>query len=344
MNVSDFDYHLPKECIAQTPTKQRADSRLLVMDRFTGQWIHSYFHQIRSFLKPHDVLVLNDSRVRPARLYGKKQETGAKIELLVLKPLGDDRWEVLVKPAKRIKPRTVIEFNQGKAIAIALEESDVAGGWIFQFESQHQEVEQMFEELGSIPLPPYIHQRLEDPERYQTVYSKKVGSAAAPTAGLHFTEELLSKIESEGIEVAYLTLHVGLGTFRPVQVDRVEDHQMHAEYFELTESAADKINRAKERGGRVIAVGTTSARTLETIAKHHHGQLKAARGWSDLFIYPGFEFQAIDGLLTNFHLPKSTLLMLVSAFSSREYILSAYQEAIKQGYRFFSFGDAMLII
>lgn len=344
MDVSDFDYHLPEECIAQTPTKQRADSRLLVMDRFTGERTHSYFHQLLTFLKPADVLVLNDSRVRPARLYGRKKETGAKIELLILKPLGEDIWETLVKPAKRIKPGTIIEFGEEKATAIALEKSNVDGGWIVQFQFQRGEIEQLFEELGTMPLPPYIHQRLDDPERYQTVYSKNIGSAAAPTAGLHFTRDLLSNLKNGGIEIAYLTLHVGLGTFRPVQTDRVENHQMHAEYFELTKSEADKINQAKENGGRVIAVGTTSARTLETIAEQRNGKIKATKGWSDLFIYPGFSFQVIDGLLTNFHLPKSTLLMLVSAFSTRQHILTAYQEGIQRGYRFFSFGDAMLII
>ncbi len=343
MNVSDFDYHLPEERIAQTPTKRREDSRLLVMERITGERIHSYFHRISKFLRPADVLVLNNSRVRPARLQGRK-ETGAKIELLILKPLGEDIWEALVKPSKRIKPGTVVKLGEGRATAVALKKSDVDGGWMFQFHDPQGKVEQLFDEVGTMPLPPYIHQRLEDPERYQTVYAKKLGSAAAPTAGLHFTEELLSTIKNKGIEIAYLTLHVGLGTFRPVQTDRIEDHRMHAEYFELTQSEAEKIYQAKKNGGRVVAVGTTSARTLETIAQQHKGEIVAAKGWSDLFIYPGFSFQVIDGLLTNFHLPKSTLLMLVSAFSSREHILAAYQEAIEKRYRFFSFGDAMLII
>ena len=344
MDVSDFDYVLPKECIAQTPAKRRTDARLLVMDRFTGKRTHSYFYRIRQFLKPGDVLILNDSRVRPARLFGEKRETKAKIELLILRPFQDNVWEALVKPAKRIKPNTVIEFGEGKLHAVAVEKSQVDGGWIFRFESEQGNIEQLFEELGTMPLPPYIHHRLEDPERYQTVYSKKIGSAAAPTAGLHFSKKLLSDLQNDGIEVAYLTLHVGLGTFRPVQTKRVEDHRMHAEYFELSETEAEKIRQAKQKGGRVIAVGTTSARTLETIAKQKNGEIQAAKGWADLFIYPGYSFQAIDGLLTNFHLPKSTLLMLVSAFSSRQHILAAYQEAIQKGYRFFSFGDAMLIL
>lgn len=343
MDVSDFDYPLPKECIAQTPTKRRAESRLLVMDRYTGERIHSRFDQIRKFVKRGDVLVLNDSRVRPARLIGRKKETGAKIEFLLLKPLGDDVWEVLVKPAKRIKVGTVVEFGEGKLVAVAQEKSRIDGGWLFRLEYEQKNIEELFEELGTMPLPPYIHQRLEDPERYQTVYSKRIGSAAAPTAGLHFSKELLSQLQEDGVKIAYLTLHVGLGTFRPVQAKRVEDHQMHAEYYELSEAEAKKIRRVKADGGRVIAVGTTSARTLETIAKKN-GRIEASKGWADLFIYPGFTFQAIDGLLTNFHLPKSTLLMLVSAFSSRQHILQAYEEAIQKGYRFFSFGDAMLIL
>jgi len=344
MDVADFDYPLPKECIAQTPAERRTHSRLMVMDRFTGKTIHSYFYQLRQFLQSGDVLVLNDSKVRPARLIGRKKETHAKIELLILKPIAEDVWEALVRPAKRIKVGVQVEFGEGKLIAIALRKSDVDGGWIFKFEYEQENIEQLFAELGTMPLPPYIQQQLDNPERYQTVYAKKLGSAAAPTAGLHFSKSLLTELKQDGIEIAFLTLHVGLGTFRPVQTKRVEDHKMHAEYYELTEAEADKIRQVKENGGRVIAVGTTSVRTLETIALHNNGEIRAAKGWADLFIYPGFSFQAIDGLLTNFHLPKSTLLMLVSAFSSRQHVLAAYQEAIQRGYRFFSFGDAMLII
>lgn len=343
MNVSLYNYDLPKQLIAQTPKAKRTDSRMLVMDRTTGQYTHTKISSLPTFLQPGDCLVLNDSRVRPARLLGEKMETGAKIELLILKPLGEDVWETLVKPAKRIKPGTVVQFGNGKLLATALEKSEVDGGWLFRFDYQTDDIETLFNELGDMPLPPYIRERLDDPERYQTVYAKQVGSAAAPTAGLHFTDELLTALQKQGIQIAYLTLHVGLGTFRPVTVEKIEDHQMHAEYFELAESEADKINRTKAAGGRVIAVGTTSIRTLESIAKKN-GKLCAANGWTDLFIYPGFSFQVADGLLTNFHLPQSTLLMLVSAFSKREYVLAAYEEAIKEKYRFFSFGDAMLII
>lgn len=344
MDVSLYDYHLPKELIAQTPKERRADSRLLVMDRKTGQLTHTHVYEIVNWLRAGDVLILNDSRVRPARLIGEKVETGAKIELLILRPLGEDVWETLVKPAKRIKKGTVVRFGNGKLDAIAIQPSEVEGGWQFRFHYEKEDLEDLFTELGKMPLPPYIHQQLSDPERYQTVYARTVGSAAAPTAGLHFTDQLLASIRDQGVHLAFLTLHVGLGTFRPVTVENVEEHQMHAEYFELKASEAEKINQAKAQGGRVIAVGTTSVRTLESIAKDHGGKVSAARGWTDLFIYPGFSFQVVDGLMTNFHLPKSTLLMLVSAFSSRDHVLTAYQEAIQKKYSFFSFGDAMLIV
>lgn len=344
MDVSLYDYHLPKELIAQTPKERRTESRLLIMDRQTGQLTHTYVYEILNWLQTGDVLVLNDSRVRPARLIGEKVDTGAKIELLILRPLGEDLWETLVKPAKRIKKGTIVRFGNGELEAIAIQPSEVEGGWQFRFRYQMDDIEKLFATLGKMPLPPYIHQQLSDPERYQTVYARSVGSAAAPTAGLHFTDQLLAAIRDKGVDLAYLTLHVGLGTFRPVTVEKVEEHQMHAEFFELKATEAEKINQAKSRGGRVIAVGTTSVRTLETIAKDQRGKVFAAQGWTDLFIYPGFSFQVVDGLMTNFHLPKSTLLMLVSAISSRENVLKAYQEAIQKRYAFFSFGDAMLII
>jgi S-adenosylmethionine:tRNA ribosyltransferase-isomerase len=297
-----------------------------------------------NYLQSGDVLVLNDSRVRPARLIGVKEETGAKIELLLLKPLGEDRWEALVKPAKRVKEGTVIRFGDGELNAVAEEATEVAGGRVFRLVYEEEDVEKLFERLGEMPLPPYIRERIDDPERYQTVYSRAVGSAAAPTAGLHFTPELLEKVREKGVDVAFITLHVGLGTFRPVTAERVEDHHMHAEYYEVSEEAAVKIRAAKERGGRIVAVGTTSVRTLETVAGRFDGEIRAASGWTDIFIYPGYRFRAVDCLLTNFHLPQSTLLMLVSAFATREMILAAYEEAVQERYRFFSFGDAMLIL
>lgn len=339
MNVSQFYFELPKELIAQTPLPDRAASRLMVLDRKTGEIQHRHFPDILEFLQPRDCLVLNNSRVRPARLIGIKEETGAQIELLLLKPLGDDRWEVLVKPFKRVKEGTVIRFGNGELSAVAEEATEVAGGRIFRLEYEQNDVEEIFQRLGQMPLPPYIREKLEDPERYQTVFANEIGSAAAPTAGLHFTKELLQQVEAKGVQIAYLTLHVGLGTFRPVMVEKVEEHKMHAEYYSLDEENAARIREAK----RVIAVGTTSVRTLETIARVH-GQIQEASGWTDIFIYPGYEYQVVDGLLTNFHLPESTLLMLVSAFASRENIMRAYEEAVKERYRFFSFGDAMLIV
>jgi S-adenosylmethionine:tRNA ribosyltransferase-isomerase len=343
MDVSLFDFDLPKELIAQTPMKQRAGSRLMILDRKQESITHAQFPELIEALRPGDVLVLNDSRVRPARLIGVKEETGAKIELLLLKPFGDDRWEALVKPAKRVKEGTVISFGGGKLKAIAEEKTEVAGGRVFQLQYDGEDIEALFSELGEMPLPPYIHQQLDDPERYQTVFSKVIGSAAAPTAGLHFTEEILERIRNKGVHIAFITLHVGLGTFRPVQADRVEEHQMHAEYYEVSEECAEVIQTAKKQGGRVIAIGTTSVRTLETVANRFNGEIQPCNGWTDIFIYPGYQFRVIDGLLTNFHLPQSTLLMLVSAFATREFILRAYQEAVKERYRFFSFGDCMLI-
>ncbi|SFJ41116.1 tRNA preQ1(34) S-adenosylmethionine ribosyltransferase-isomerase QueA [Thermoflavimicrobium dichotomicum] len=344
MDVSLFDFDLPKELIAQKPNKDRASSRLMIVNRAAEEITHTQFPEIVHQLKPGDVLVLNDSRVRPARLIGIKEQTGAKIELLLLKPLGEDRWEALVKPAKRVQEGTVITFGNGQLQAIAEEKTEVAGGRIFRLQYEGNDIEALFHELGQMPLPPYIHEQLDDPERYQTVFSRVIGSAAAPTAGLHFTEEILEEIRNKGVHVVFITLHVGLGTFRPVTVERVEEHQMHAEYYEVSEETARTIQEAKQCGGRVIAVGTTSVRTLETVAGRFGGEIRASSGWTDIFIYPGYQFQVIDGLLTNFHLPQSTLLMLVSAFSSRELILHAYQEAIKHRYRFFSFGDCMLIL
>ncbi|SFS58625.1 tRNA preQ1(34) S-adenosylmethionine ribosyltransferase-isomerase QueA [Marininema halotolerans] len=343
MDVSLFDFDLPQELIAQTPLLNRSSSRLLVLDRKTEEIEHGTFADLLGYLKAGDVLVLNDTRVRPARLIGVKEETGAQIELLLLKPLGEDRWEALVKPAKRVKEGTVISFGEGRLKAIAQEEADMAGGRVFQLHYTASDLEELLVDLGQMPLPPYIREELAEKERYQTVYSRETGSAAAPTAGLHFTPELLQAAKEKGVEVTFLTLHVGLGTFRPVNVETLEAHQMHAEFYSLGEESANRIHRAKEEGRRVIAVGTTAVRTLETIARDH-GEIRATSGWTDIFIYPGVKFQVVDALLTNFHLPKSTLIMLVSAFAGRELTLHAYQEAVEEQYRFFSFGDAMFIL
>lgn len=343
MDVSQFDFELPEELIAQEPAPKRSGSRLMVVNRENQTVEHRRFPDLLEYLHPGDVLVLNDTRVRPARLVGVKEGTGARIELLLLNPLGGDRWEALVKPAKRVKEGTVVRFGDGKLQAVAQEMTDAAGGRVFQLQYQEQDLEILLERLGEMPLPPYIHRRLDEPERYQTVYSRAVGSAAAPTAGLHFTEDLLNRAKEKGVKIVTITLHVGLGTFRPVTAESVEEHQMHAEFYEVSEEAAEQIRVAKAKGNRVVAVGTTSVRTLETVARDH-GEIRAARGWTDIFIYPGFPFRVTDALLTNFHLPKSTLLMLVSAFSSRELMLQAYRTAVREKYRFFSFGDAMLIL
>lgn len=341
MNVEEFDYHLPESLIAQTPLKNRDQSRLLVLGRKTGNIAHKHFTDIMDYFEPGDTLVLNDTRVMPARLFGLKEETGAKVEMLMLTRIEANDWEVLLKPAKRIKVGNTLSFGNGKIIAECIKELE-QGGRIMRL---HYEgiLEERLDELGEMPLPPYIKERLDDPDRYQTVYAKENGSAAAPTAGLHFTDELLQKIKDKGVNIAFITLHVGLGTFRPVSVEDINDHEMHSEYYQMTKETADILNKTKENGHRIISVGTTSTRTLETIRRDHE-QFVATSGWTDIFIYPGFEYKAIDGLITNFHLPKSTLVMLVSAFSSREYILNAYKEAVKLKYRFFSFGDAMLII
>jgi len=342
VDVKQFDFDLPERLIAQHPLEDRTASRLLVLNKETGQIDHRRFVDLISYVEPGDVLVLNDSRVMPARLIGEKKETGANIEVLLLKPLGEDRWETLVKPGKRMKPGTEVIFGDG-LLRCVCEEVTESGGRIVRFEYDGIFYE-ILDRLGSMPLPPYIHAQLEDQERYQTVYARERGSAAAPTAGLHFTREYLQQLQEKGVIIAYLTLHVGLGTFRPVSADRVEEHVMHAEYYEIPPETAQKIEAAKAAGKRVIAVGTTSCRTLETVGRNNGGKVVASSGWTDIFIYPGYQFQVIDGLLTNFHLPKSTLVMLVSALAGRENILRAYQEAIQQEYRFFSFGDAMLII
>ncbi|OKO97096.1 tRNA preQ1(34) S-adenosylmethionine ribosyltransferase-isomerase QueA [Geobacillus proteiniphilus] len=342
MKVDLFDFHLPEELIAQTPLPDRAASRLMVLDKRTGAIRHETFRNIISYLNPGDCLVLNDTRVMPARLYGEKAETGGTVEVLLLKQLDGDRWETLVKPGKRVKPGTKLTFGEGKLQAVCLDTLEHGGRVLeFSYDGLFYEV---LAELGEMPLPPYIKEKLDDPERYQTVYAREIGSAAAPTAGLHFTEELLDAIREKGVHIVFITLHVGLGTFRPVQVDEVEKHDMHAEFYQMSEETAETLNRVREQGGRIIAVGTTSTRTLETIAGKHNGRFVAESGWTDIFIYPGYEFKGIDGLVTNFHLPKSTLIMLVSALAGRENILHAYEVAVKERYRFFSFGDAMLII
>lgn len=341
MNVDNYDFNLPEELIAQTPLADRSSSRLLLVNKENGQLEHGHFTDILQQFRPGDTLVLNDTRVIPARLFGVKEDTGAKAEVLLLKNLGEDRWEALVKPGKKLKTGAVIIFSE-ELRAVIEDEADMGGRTLhFIYQGIFQEI---LDRLGSMPLPPYIKETLDDRERYQTVYARNEGSAAAPTAGLHFTQELLEQIAAAGVNIAYITLHVGLGTFRPMSVETVEEHVMHAEYFELSQETADMLNAARTRGGRIIAVGTTSCRTLETAGRQAAGgPLKASSGWTDIFIYPGYEFTVVNALITNFHLPKSTLVMLVSALAGREHILAAYEEAINQQYRFFSFGDAMFI-
>ena len=341
MNTADFDFHLPEELIAQTPLEKRDASRLLVVNHETGQLEDTHFDEIIDQLHPGDALVMNDTRVLPARLHGEKPETGGHVELLLLKNIAGDDWEVLAKPAKRLKVGAAISFGDGRLTATVLEELE-HGGRIVRFHYQGIFLE-VLESLGEMPLPPYIHEKLKDRERYQTVYAKENGSAAAPTAGLHFTKELLTQIEAKGVKLVYLTLHVGLGTFRPVSVDNVDKHEMHSEFYTLSEEAANTLRQVKASGKRVIAVGTTSIRTLETIGSKFNGEIKADSGWTNIFIKPGYDWKIVDAFSTNFHLPKSTLVMLVSAFAGRELVLSAYQHAIDEKYRFFSFGDAMFI-
>lgn len=341
MKVELFDFELPEELIAQVPLENRTSSRLMVMDKDTGAIQHDVFNNIRNYLQEGDCLVLNNTKVLPARLLGEKEDTGAKIEVLLLKQLEGDKWETLVKPAKRVKPGTVISFGGGKLTATCVDTKEHGGRQLeFSYEGIFYEV---LDELGKMPLPPYIKEQLEDQDRYQTVFAKERGSAAAPTAGLHFTEELLSELEQKGVKLAFITLHVGLGTFRPVSVDNVDEHEMHSEFYQVSEETAALLNEVKEAGGRIITVGTTSTRTLETIASLHDGMFASGSGWTDIFIYPGYEFKAIDGMITNFHLPMSTLIMLVSALAGREHVLHAYKEAVQERYRFFSFGDAMFI-
>ena len=340
MKTDDFDFDLPEELIAQTPLSKRDASRLLVLDRKTGEINHRHFTDVIDYMEQGDTLVLNDTKVMPARLYGVKEETGAVIEVLLLKDEGNNTWECLTKPAKRIKEGTIVSFGDGKLKAKCIQVLDEG---IRKFELKYKGIlYEILDELGEMPLPPYIHEKLKDKDRYQTVYAKNVGSAAAPTAGLHFTEELLNKIKAKGVNIAYITLHVGLGTFRPVNVEDVTKHKMHSEYYIMSDEVANLLNETKESGHKVIAVGTTSTRTLETIASLY-GKFKGCSGWTDIFIYPGYEFKGIDYLITNFHLPKSTLVMLVSALAGKENIMKAYNEAIKEKYRFFSFGDSMLI-
>lgn len=341
MKLEDFDYELPEELIAQVPLEDRTSSRLMVLDRESGDVTHHHFRDIIEELQSGDCLILNNTRVLPARLIGVKPDTGGHAEVLLLKQTETDEWETLVKPAKRVKVGTKIAFGDGLLLATCTGELP-HGGRMFKFEYEGIFIE-ILEKLGTMPLPPYIHEKLENQERYQTVYSKELGSAAAPTAGLHFTDELLDQIRAKGVDVAFLTLHVGIGTFRPVSVENIEEHDMHAEFFNLSEETAEVINATKARGGRVISVGTTSTRTLETIAQRHDGNIVADSGWTSIFIYPGFEYKVIDGMITNFHLPKSTLVMMISALASREMILNAYEIAVQEKYRFFSFGDAMFI-
>lgn len=340
MDISLFDYDLPEELIAQTPLEKRDSSRLLIMDKKTGDLVHESFHNIIDYLVPGDVLVLNNTKVIPARLIGEKEETKAVIELLLLKDLGDDTWECLSRPAKRLKEGTIVSFGNGLLKARVVKKLDEGLTHVkLIYEGILMEI---LDKLGTMPLPPYIHEKLENQSRYQTVYASVSGSSAAPTAGLHFTEELLNKIKEKGIIVTFVTLHVGLGTFRPVEVDNILEHKMHSEYYVMNEETANILNKAKEEGRRIIAVGTTSTRVLETIASNNDKFISTS-GYTNIFIYPGYKFRAIDCLITNFHLPKSTLVMLVSALSSRENVLNAYKEAINKKYRFFSFGDAMFI-
>jgi S-adenosylmethionine:tRNA ribosyltransferase-isomerase len=357
MDVNLFDYDLPERLIAQTPLADRTQSRLLTLNKDTGEIGHHRFEQLDRFLKAGDLLVLNDTRVIPARLFGYKADTGAKAEALLLKPLGEDRWEALVRPGKKLKAGTRLIFGGGETEgsslqaagpgeplleAIVEEEGDMGARVLrFIYSGIFNEI---LNRLGQMPLPPYIKERLDDRERYQTVYARHEGSAAAPTAGLHFTESYLRKLGEQGVRIAYVTLHVGLGTFRPVSVDKVEEHHMHEEYYEIPHETASLINETRASGGRIVAVGTTSARTLETAARlTDGGPMRAVKGWTGIFIYPGVEFQLVDALLTNFHLPKSTLMMLISALAGRENVLRAYREAVEREYRFFSFGDAMFI-
>ena len=339
MNISDFDYFLPEEQIAQVPADPRDSSRMMVLSPKTQTIEHRHFYQLDEYLTDGDVLIFNDTRVIPARLIGVRQPTGGKAEVFLLRQLERDRWEVLVKPGKKMRVGSVIAFGHELSCEV-LAHTDF-GGRIVKF-SYEGIFEEILDRLGTMPLPPYIHETLEDPERYQTIYSREKGSAAAPTAGLHFTESLMDRLRKKGVHLGFVTLHVGLGTFRPVQVDEIEDHVMHSEFYSIPTETADLIRMAKQEGRRVVAVGTTSIRTLESAAVDH-GMIEAKQGWTNIFIYPGYQFKIVDAVITNFHLPKSTLIMLVSAFAGREFTLQAYRTAVEENYRFFSFGDAMLI-
>lgn len=341
MDVKDFDYDLPEELIAQDPLEDRSSSRLMVLDKKSGEIKHTVFKHIIDQLCPGDCLVINNTKVIPARLMGTKRDTGAAIEVLLLKRKENNIWETLVKPGKKAKPGTEIMFGDGLLSGTVLDVVEEGNRLIqFHFEGIFEEI---LDQLGQMPLPPYITHQLQDKNRYQTVYAKHEGSAAAPTAGLHFTQELLEQIRNKGVDIAEVTLHVGLGTFRPVKVENVQDHHMHSEFYCIDEDAAEKVNRAKRSGNRVISVGTTSCRTLES-AGAQDGSIRACSGWTEIFIYPGYQFKVVDALITNFHLPQSTLIMLVSALAGREHVLAAYEEAVRQKYRFFSFGDAMLVV
>jgi len=340
VRTDDFDYYLPEELIAQIPLVKRDDSKLMIVDKETGEIKHEVFHNIINYLSAGDVLVLNDTKVLPARIIGEKVDTKAVIELLLLKNTVDDTWECLAKPAKRIKIGSIISFGNGllKAMCVGIGDEGIRV-MKFEYDGIFYEI---LDKLGSMPLPPYIKEKLQDKDRYQTIYAKNIGSAAAPTAGLHFTNELLNNIKNKGIEICYITLHVGLGTFRPVTVEDVTTHKMHSEFYSMNNNVADTLNKAKKDGKRIISVGTTTTRTLETIM-NKYGEFRETAGWTDIFIYPGYDFKAINAQITNFHLPKSTLIMLVSAFATKDIILTAYNEAVKNKYRFFSFGDSMFI-
>ena len=341
LSTEDFDYDLPEELIAQTPIKDRDHSRLLVLDHKTGEYQDKHFYDILDYLNPGDALVMNNSRVLPARLYGTKEDTDGHEEVLLLNNIEGDKWEVLMKPARRAKVGTKVQFGDGQLEAEVLEDLE-HGGKIIEFHYQGIFME-ILEQLGEMPLPPYIKEKLDDPDRYQTVYAKENGSAAAPTAGLHWTKDLLKKVEEKGVKLVYVTLHVGLGTFRPVTETDVDKHVMHSEFYRLDEDSAKTLNEVRKNGGKIVATGTTSIRTLETIGTKFNGEIKADSGWTDIFIKPGYEWKVVDEFITNFHLPKSTLVMLVAAFTGRENILNAYRHAVEEKYRFFSFGDAMMI-
>lgn len=341
LKTEDFDYDLPHELIAQTPLKERDEARMLVLNAKTGEYKDDYFYDIIDYLNPGDAVVMNDSRVMPARIYGVKPDTGGHLEVLLLNNTEGDNWETLVKPARRAKVGTKIVFGNGELTATVTKELEHGGRMIkFEYDGIFMEI---LDKLGEMPLPPYIKEKLDDPEMYQTVYSKEIGSAAAPTAGFHWTKGLLKKVEEKGVKLVYLTLHVGLGTFRPVNEENIDDHKMHSEFYSMSQEAADTLNEVRKNGGRIVATGTTSIRTLETIGTKFNGELKADSGWTDIFIKPGYKWQVVDAFITNFHLPKSTLVMLVAAFTGRENILNAYKHAVQEKYRFFSFGDAMFI-